>query len=103
MLWFCMMLLPFVGAILAYLVFRRGAPVWFDALVIAAAAAFPCVIWFCPQFVAGDAQDLLEIRDMTGVLVPFWATVVGIPILFVGALLRFFLFSRVRSHATSNV
>ena len=39
---------------------------------------------------------------MTGVLVPFWATVVGIPILFVGALLRFFLFSRVRSHATSN-
>ena len=100
MLWFCMLLLPFLGAVVAYLVLRRGAPVWFDALVVAAAAAFPCIIWFRPQFVAMNAQDLLEIQDMTGALVPFWATVVGIPVLFVGALLRFFLFSRARSHAT---
>jgi hypothetical protein len=103
MLWFCMMLLPFVGAVLAYLFFRRRAPVWFDAFVIIAAAAFPCIIWFWPQLVAVDAQDLLEIRDMTGVLVPFWATVVGIPVLFVGALLRYVLFTRTHSHATPNV
>jgi hypothetical protein len=98
-----MMLLPFVGAVLAYLFLRRHAPVWFDALVIIVSAAFPCIIWFWPQLVAVDAQDLLEIQDMTGVLVPFWATVLGIPILFIGALLRFFLFTRARSHATSNV
>jgi hypothetical protein len=103
MLWFFLMLLPFVGAVLVYLVLRRSAPLWFDALVIIVAAALPCIILFRPQLVAVSAQDLLEIRDMTGVLVPFWATVLGIPILFVGALLRFFLFHRPRSHGTPNV
>ncbi|MEP6821631.1 MAG: hypothetical protein ABI946_04700 [Chthoniobacterales bacterium] len=98
------MLLPFLGAVVGYLVLRsRRVPIWFDILVIAAAAAFPAVILFRPQLVAVDQQDLLELRDMAGVLVPFWAVVIGIPILFLGALVRFFLFSRTRSHATPNV
>lgn len=104
MLWFSLMLLPFVGSVAGYLVLRsRHTPAWFDALVVMAAATFPCIIWFWPQLVALDAQDLLEIQDMTGVLVPFWATVEGIPILFIGALLRFFLFTRTRSHGTPSV
>ena len=104
MLWFASMLLPFAGSVVAYMVVRsRRVPVWFDILIIAAAATFPAIICFRPQLVAIDQQDLLEIQAMAGVLVPYWATVVGIPILFIGALLRFFLFGRPRSHATSNV
>jgi len=98
------MLLPFAGSVVAYLVLRsRRVPVWFDILVIAAAAAWPAIIWFRPQLVAVDQQDLLEIQDMVGVLVPFWATVVGIPIVLLGAFLRRLFFLRSHSHASRNV
>jgi hypothetical protein len=72
MLWFLCMLLPFVGSVVSYVVLRSSrVPVWFDILVVAAAATWPAIIWFWPQLVAVDQQDLLEIRDMSGVLVPF--------------------------------
>jgi hypothetical protein len=103
MLLFSVMLLPFVGSVVAYLVLRsRRAPVWFDMLVVIAAAAWPSIIWFRPQLVAMD-QDLLEIQDMAGVLVPFWATVVGIPIILLGAYLRRLFFMRTPSHASPHV
>jgi hypothetical protein len=104
MLLFSVMLLPFVGSVVAYLVLRsRRVPVWIDMLVVIAAAAWPSIIWFRPQLVAMHQQDLLEIQDMAGVLVPFWATVVGIPIILLGAYLRRLFFTRTLSHASPHV
>ena len=98
------MLLPFAGSVVGYLLLRsRRVPVWFDLLVVVAAAALPAIIWFRPQLVAADEQDLLEIQDMAGVLVPFWASVIGIPIILVGAWLRRVFFMRTPSHAAPNV
>ena len=103
MTFFLLLLLPFIAAVIGYVALRsRRVPVWFDALIIATAAALPCIIWFRPEFVAQDASDLGEIRDMSGLLIPFWACAVGIPILFVGGLLRFLLFRRTHSDAPSR-
>ena len=87
-LWFA-----FVGALGAYIFSRpRGARIWFDAVVILLVCLIPVLFYFDSHLFAVDEQDYLETLGFLAILVPFRATVVAVPLLFLAALCRFFIY-----------
>ncbi len=93
MLLFIGLWLAFVGALGAYFFSRpRGARILFDAVVTLLVCSIPVLFYFGSHLFAVDEQDYLETLGFLPILVPFWATVVAVPLLFVAALCRYLLY-----------
>ena len=68
--------------------------VCFDGPVILVLLAIPAAWFLRPEWFAVNETDLLESRPWVPLLAPLWSTVYAIPIVFVAAAVRYFIFRR---------
>ena len=91
--------LPFVLLIAAYLCCWPRRASWrqvlcFDGPVLLLLLATPVLRYFRPEWCAVNQTDLLETRPWLPLIVPLVSTVWALPIAFIAAVLRYFIFRR---------
>jgi hypothetical protein len=99
-MWFTVLIwLPFALLVAAYLCSWPRRTSWirvlsFDVPVLLLLLATPAVWLFWPEWFAVSEADMLESRQWLGLLAPLWSTIYAIPIVFVAAVARYFIFRR---------
>src|SRR5947207_15237688 len=99
-MWFSMVTwIPFVLLIAAYLFSWPRRASWsqvllFDGPVLVLLLAAPVLRYFRPEWFAVNQTDLLETRPWLPLIVPIVSTVWALPIVFIAAIVRYFISRR---------